>query len=191
MSPGLQSPMGQQPQDNSPQNQQDQEGVVHFCGTPDYLAPELLLGNDHSYEVDWWALGCIMYEFLTGIPPFNDSTPEGIFDRIMVGRVDWEGLYGFIPDEAIDLVNQLLVLDPEKRLGHNGALEVKEHAFFKGVDWNSTLTRKAPFVPKPKNDFDTRYFDRMYMNIYNLLFQLGIKFIQWKTLIWMMTPKIV
>ena len=58
-------------------------------GTPDYLAPELLLGTGHGPEVDWWALGCILYEFIAGVPPFNADTPEEIFDNILDRNIEW------------------------------------------------------------------------------------------------------
>lgn len=86
-------------------------------GTPDYLAPELLLGTGHGPEVDWWALGAILYEFITGAPPFNAETPEEIFDNILDRRITW-------PDEddmsceCRDLIDKLLHPNPLKRLGH-------------------------------------------------------------------------
>lgn len=94
------------------------EGIT-VCGTPDYLSPELLLGTGHEYTVDWWAVGVILFEMLTGCPPFNDETPELIFDNILSCKIPWPE-EGILPDTAVDLIKKLLVVDPKKRLGYNG-----------------------------------------------------------------------
>ena len=157
-----------------------------MCVRVDYLAPEVILGRGHGKEVDWWALGVIIYEFLTGIPPFNAETQEEIFENIVslstcmnhVGRLNWIGLDWMImmvylgvadifwPDipeemspEAQDLISKLLTLDPNERLGAKGADEVKAHPFFAGVDWNTVLLQPAIFVPRVANDTDSSYFD--------------------------------
>ena len=128
-------------------------------GTPDYLAPEILLGTGQGGpEVDWWALGVIVYEFLTGVPPFNGETPQAIFDRILRRDIVW-------PDDidaaARDFIDKLLVIDPAKRLGHNGPSEIMSHPFFNGINWDTVYqeSREDIFVPHPDNAEDTSYFD--------------------------------
>jgi serine/threonine protein kinase/mRNA-degrading endonuclease RelE of RelBE toxin-antitoxin system len=120
----------------------------HFAGTPDYLAPEILLGSEHSYAVDWWALGCIMFEFLFGCPPFNDDTPHKIFDNILSLNIPWpdrQDLPDDITDDCLDLIKKLLVLDPKKRI--NTAEQVKKHPFFKDVNWDEILKTPPSFIP--------------------------------------------
>jgi microtubule-associated serine/threonine kinase len=126
-------------------------------GTPDYLAPELLLGTGHGLEVDWWSLGVILYEFVVGVPPFAADTPEEIFQNILDRNISWpEG--DETSAECRDLVDRLLTLDPKQRLGHRGAGEVKLHPWFAGVDWASLARQKVAFVPQPDCDTDTSYF---------------------------------
>eukprot|EP01133_Synstelium_polycarpum_P014082 gene14082-16599_t len=136
-------------------------------GTPDYLSPEILLGTGHGTPVDWWALGIILYEFLTGAPPFNDDTPELIFEHILHKdrELEWPEE---ISSDAKDLICKLLNPNPSQRLGANGANEVKHHPFFKSVNWETLIDQEMDdiFVPKPQSDFDTDYFwDRQ--SIYN------------------------
>ncbi|KAG2490698.1 hypothetical protein HYH03_010859 [Edaphochlamys debaryana] len=132
-------------------------------GTPDYLAPELLLGTGHGPEVDWWAVGAILYEFITGTPPFNADTPEEIFDNILDRRITW-------PDEddmsceCRDLVDKLLHPNPLKRLGHRGAGEVKLHPWFEGLDWTSLARNKAAFIPSVEDETDTSYFESKHVS---------------------------
>eukprot|EP00899_Mesostigma_viride_P016090 jgi/Mesvir1/24482/Mv21839-RA.1 len=129
-----------------------------MVGTPDYLAPEILLGTGHGPEVDWWSLGAILYEFITGTPPFNAETPQDIFDNIMNRDIVWPSVPEDMSYEAKDLIDKLLTSDPNKRLGHNGAAEVKAHPYFYGVDWNTLVQQKAVFIPKTENEQDTSYF---------------------------------
>ncbi|KAJ3414329.1 hypothetical protein HDV05_006697 [Chytridiales sp. JEL 0842] len=126
-----------------------------LLGTPDYLAPELLLGLDHGPAVDWWALGICMYEWLVGIPPFSGDSPEEIFSNILNNDLVWPE-DDDISAEAKDLVNGLLNHDPETRLKPD---EIKRHPFFAGVDWAHILDHPAPFIPAPSDGTDTSYFD--------------------------------
>jgi len=133
---------------------------VSIVGTPDYLAPEILLGTGHSFLVDFWALGVILFEFLTGIPPFNDETPEQIFQNILNRDIPWpeEDEFVFSPDGR-DLIDRLLTFEPNDRLGSNGYAEIKSHPFFKDINWETLLTSTPPFVPKTSHTSDTRYFE--------------------------------
>jgi serine/threonine protein kinase len=125
-------------------------------GTPDYLAPEILLGIGHSYPVDWWALGVILYEFLAGLPPFAGETVQEVFENIHNLRITWPD---DIPPLARDLISKLLKLNPEERLGANGSNEVKEHPYFSGINWDTLLTQEASFVPDSSDPFSTAYFE--------------------------------
>ncbi|KAF9377526.1 hypothetical protein CPC16_011786 [Podila verticillata] len=125
-----------------------------LLGTPDYLAPELLLGIGHGAAVDWWSLGVCLFEFLTGYPPFMDEAPEAIFKNILNHDIQWpeSGLSW----EAHDLINKLLSWDPALRPSPS---ELKAHPFFQGVDWENIRNQEAPFIPSPNDNTDTSYFD--------------------------------
>lgn len=128
-------------------------------GTPDYLAPESILGTSQDIMVDWWALGVICYEFLYGYPPFHADTPDKVFENILSRRIDWHEDVVDISPEARDFMERLMTLDPQKRLGYNGADEVKNHPFFKDINWDTLLTEAPSFVPQPADAEDTEYFD--------------------------------
>ncbi|KAG0363709.1 hypothetical protein BG005_008079 [Podila minutissima] len=125
-----------------------------LLGTPDYLAPELLLGIGHGAAVDWWSLGVCLFEFLTGYPPFMDEAPEAIFKNILNHDIQWpeSGLSW----EAHDLINKLLSRDPAQRPSPS---ELKAHPFFRGMDWDNIRYQEAPFIPSPNDNTDTSYFD--------------------------------
>ncbi|KAJ3193079.1 hypothetical protein HK101_005436, partial [Irineochytrium annulatum] len=137
------------------------EDRKQFAGTPDYLAPESILGLGQEAGVDWWALGVIFYEFLYGIPPFHAPTPSEVFENILARNIDWhedEEIVEMTP-EARDLMEKLMCTDVERRLGHNGAEEVKAHPVFADVQWDGLQSMEPSFVPKPANEEDTDYFD--------------------------------
>ncbi|KAK9837045.1 hypothetical protein WJX84_010231, partial [Apatococcus fuscideae] len=127
-------------------------------GTPDYLAPELLLGTGHGPEVDWWSLGAILYEFVTGCPPFNADMPEEIFENILNRSIIWPEDADDMSPDCTDLIDRLLAVDPCSRLGHRGAGEIKLHPWFKGLDWATLSRQKAAFIPALNNAYDTSYF---------------------------------
>ena len=112
-----------------------------FVGTPDYIAPEMILGTDvRGKTVDLWGIGVILFEFLTGVPPFNDDTPDKIFENIINLKIPWGEIeIGYqenqISPEAKDLIEKLLVSDPEQRLGKNSMSEIKNHRFFKSFSY--------------------------------------------------------
>ena len=131
-----------------------------FVGTPDYLAPESILGiGMDDFAVDWWALGVILYEFLYGVPPFHDETPEKVFDNILSRRIDWEEDSVEVSPEARDLMESLMCTDPKRRLGSGGPEEIKNHPFFKGIDWDNVTAEPGPFVPQVTDPESTDYFD--------------------------------
>ncbi|KAK5823237.1 hypothetical protein F5H01DRAFT_333909, partial [Linnemannia elongata] len=136
------------------------EEVPEKCvGTPDYLAPECVLGMSQDAMVDWWALGVICYEFLYGCPPFHGETPEQVFENILSRDIDWMESELELSPEARDFMERLLCTDPEQRLGFNGAEEVKNHPFFKDINWDTLLSERPAFVPAPADIEDTEYFD--------------------------------
>nr|GMC98444.1 probable serine/threonine protein kinase IRE [Ipomoea batatas] len=131
-------------------------------GTPDYLAPEILLGMEHGATADWWSVGIIMFELLVGIPPFNAEHPQQIFNNIMNRDIPWPKVPEEMSFEAYDLINKLLSESPVKRLGACGAGEVKQHTFFKNINWDTLARRKAAFIPVAE-PHDTSYFMSRYI----------------------------
>ncbi|KAI3688902.1 hypothetical protein L2E82_46829 [Cichorium intybus] len=127
-------------------------------GTPDYLAPEILLGTEHGYAADWWSVGVILFELLTGTPPFNSDHPERIFNNILNAKIPWPSVPNEMSYEAQDIINRFLIHDPNQRLGAHGSSEVKEHPFFNGVNWDTLAMQKVAFIPQPDGIDDTSYF---------------------------------
>ena len=133
-----------------------------LCGTPQYLAPEVLLKKGYDKMVDWWSLGCVMYEMLMGRLPF--AIKRGMINlKIYEKKIDFPRK---ISNEARDLIEKFLVINPTERLGYgpNGTDDIKNHPFFNGVDWDLAIQKKykPPFIPKLKNDVDLRYFDNCF-----------------------------
>ncbi|XP_058388651.1 serine/threonine-protein kinase greatwall isoform X7 [Diceros bicornis minor] len=127
-----------------------------ILGTPDYLAPELLLGRAHGPAVDWWALGVCLFEFLTGIPPFNDETPQQVFQNILKRDIPWPEGEEKLSDNAQSAVEILLTIDDSKRAGMK---ELKHHPLFSDVDWENLQHQTMPFIPQPDDETDTSYFE--------------------------------
>ncbi len=151
----------------TPTNKQNSGSIAprkkkRFVGTPHYLAPEIITGQNGSFAADWWAVGVILFEMLMGAPPFNGNTPEEIFENILHNKRDLDLNVGYNDDQispdAAALINGLLTPEPEKRLGCNGAKEVRAQAFFQGVNWDGLRNEEPPFVPSPLNVTDTTYF---------------------------------
>ncbi|KAJ4917498.1 putative serine/threonine protein kinase IREH1 [Raphanus sativus] len=131
-------------------------------GTPDYMAPEILLGKGHGATADWWSVGIILFEFIVGIPPFNADNPEQIFDNIINRKITWPSVPEEMSYEARDLIDRLLTEDPHQRLGARGAAEVKQHIFFKDINWDTLPEQKAVYVPDTVDALDTSYFQSRY-----------------------------
>mmetsp|Transcript_15750 Transcript_15750/g.51659 ORF Transcript_15750/g.51659 Transcript_15750/m.51659 type:complete len:356 (-) Transcript_15750:1283-2350(-) len=132
-----------------------------LCGTPEYLAPEIIQSKGHGKAVDWWAMGILIYEMLAGYPPFYDENPFGIYQKILAGKIEFPRHFDV---NAKDLVKKLLSADRTKRIGNlkNGAEDIKKHKWFKGFDWHALLTcaLTPPIVPEVRSDGDTHNFDR-------------------------------
>ncbi|XP_067868211.1 serine/threonine-protein kinase N2-like isoform X2 [Heterodontus francisci] len=131
-----------------------------FCGTPEFLAPEVLTETSYTRAVDWWGLGVLIYEMLVGECPFPGDDDDEVFDSIVNDEVRYPR---FLSTEAISAIRKLLRKNPESRLGagDQDAEEVKKELFFREVDWAALLARKAkpPFVPKISSLTDVQNFD--------------------------------
>lgn len=142
--------------DRQAMSQQSMIQSESIVGTPDYTAPEIILNKMHTFTADYWSLGIILYEFLMGYPPFHGETETETHTNIIRGFIDWNELKeNEFNDSVIDLLQKLLVSDPEKRLGSKDIKEILNHPWFDGIDENHL---QPPFIPSISEDTDTDYF---------------------------------
>jgi novel protein kinase C epsilon type len=148
------------------------EGILNsqltntFCGTPDYIAPEILEEKDYGSSVDWWALGVLMYEMMVGQPPFEADNEDDLFEAILQDEVlfpEW------LSKDAMGVINGFLTKNLSHRLGCNpvsGQKDIRATAFFKKIDWRKLEARQVdpPFRPKIKNKKDAGNFDSDFTN---------------------------
>lgn len=132
-----------------------------ICGTPQYLAPEILVGRGYDYMVDWFSLGCIMFEMLSSRPPFKINTKDIM--NLDVYRMPISFGNNFTESEKDFLIGLLNIL-PSQRLGSGGIEEIMNHKYFEGVDWKGIREQslKTPFKPDVQNEEDLRYFDKIF-----------------------------
>ena len=140
-------------------NKDDNKGDT--SGTPGYMAPEVMRGGAHSFEVDFFALGVIGYEFMKGKRPYNGKNRKEIRDEMLMKQIviKNEEIEEGWTKESVDFINKLLVRKKENRLGFKGINEVKEHPWIKYYPWNMIVdkTLPSPFIPQNKDNFDLRY----------------------------------
>lgn len=138
-----------------------------FCGTAEYLAPEMLIGNGHDYTVDWWALGILIYEMIVGIPPFFHRNKHKMYHFIKESKVNFpdpERHKILVSDEAKDLILRLLDKNKKTRLGSNGLQEILDHPWFSTIDMEMLLQKKIDPPYKPEVKEDLAYFDQKLVN---------------------------
>ncbi|CAH8640615.1 unnamed protein product [Schistosoma intercalatum] len=137
-----------------------------FCGTPDYIAPEILLYKPYGKSVDWWSYGVLLYEMLAGQPPFEGEDEEDLFANILQHTISYPKS---LSKESVSICKALLTRDPIKRLGcgSDGEKEIKEHLFFRRIDWDKIALRlvQPPFKPVTLSPRDTSNFDSEFTKV--------------------------
>ena len=156
----------------SKENIQGNQQATSFWGTPEYLAPETLLRKGTGKAADWWSFGAIIYEMLTGLPPFYDKNRQELYNKIKNMEIDFINDNDLnergVSSEGKDLLSKILVKDPKKRLGGGprDAAEIKEHPWFgeKFTNWEAIFnkTEKPPYIPNLQNEEDADHFDEQF-----------------------------
>ncbi|KAM6466067.1 ribosomal protein S6 kinase beta-2 [Liasis olivaceus] len=138
--------------------------VTHtFCGTIEYMAPEILMRSGHNRAVDWWSLGTLMYDMLTGSPPFTAENRKKTIDKILKGKLLFPP---YLTSDARDLLRKFLKRNPIQRIGGGpgDAADVQKHPFFRHVNWDDLLARRVdpPFRPSLQSEDDVSQFDTRF-----------------------------
>lgn len=143
----------------------DNVSAKTMCGEPEYLAPEILDKKGHGRAVDWYSLGCLTYEMITGLPPFYTKDRDKLFERIRKHELTFPK---HVSEQPKSFMDALLRVDPNARLGGTGgAEEVKADPFFAACNWEKVLNRgiESPFKMELPTEDDTRYFDKEYTDM--------------------------
>lgn len=132
-----------------------------LCGTPEYLAPEVILSKGYGMAVDWWSFGVLVYEMNAGYPPFYAQDPMRIYEKIIAGKYKFAHHFG---DELRDILKRILQVDLTRRFGNlkNGSTDIKRHRWFQSINWIQIYEQKVQpsFVPHCDSIDDTSHFDQ-------------------------------
>ena len=142
----------------------DDEKAMSFCGTPEYLAPEIITMEGHDKNADWWSFGILLFEMLCGLPPFYVENLDKMYEMIKTSSIKFPKRIA-LSEDAKDVIRKLLEKNPKKRLGsQSGIEEIKNHPFFASLDFDMVLKKKikAPFIPELASDTDVQYFDEEF-----------------------------
>lgn len=140
-----------------------------LCGTPEYLAPEVIMNKGYGFSPDWWSLGILIYEMSAGYPPFYSHEPIQIYEKIVAGKYSMPKSFS---EDLRDLVKNIIQIDFTRRFGcmKGGVNDIKDHVFFQGIKWMDILNKKveAPFRPRVKGIADVSNFDKLEDTLLNI-----------------------
>mmetsp|Transcript_13388 Transcript_13388/g.37978 ORF Transcript_13388/g.37978 Transcript_13388/m.37978 type:complete len:586 (+) Transcript_13388:329-2086(+) len=150
----------------SKKNIDDETRTNSYIGTMEYMAPEIVNGTGHGKSVDWWSVGILLYEMLTGMPPFRAKSQQAIKKQITVGKIKFPS---WLSSGSLSILKGFLTRDAKKRLGYgpHGSQSVMSHPFFKGINWEKLMKREipSPFRPAVKSNQSIENFDKIWTDL--------------------------